>query len=178
MNPEPLLPTGRFLATLHIVYREGVQLSYSWHRLYDQTIDQYWVEQLNQRPDQAEILEAFASRFGRMQDTIADKLLPRWLLALAERPGSQIETLNRAERLGVLENMEQWLQARKLRNLLVHEYIQSPASFSDYLQLAKEYSPLLLTTYNRLQSYSVTNMGIGDKALPEQLPLLVREQVF
>ena len=64
----------------------------------------------------AERLEAFVSRFGRMQDTIADKLLPRWLLAQAETPGSQIETLNRAEKLGVLPDVEQWLEARKLRN--------------------------------------------------------------
>jgi hypothetical protein len=33
---------------------------------------------------------------------MADKLFPRWLQALAETSGSQIETLNRAERLGVL----------------------------------------------------------------------------
>lgn len=69
------------------------------------------------------------SRFGRMQDTIADKLFPRWLLALAETPGSQIETLNRAERLGILNSTERWLEMRNLRNRLVHEYMTDSAKF-------------------------------------------------
>jgi hypothetical protein len=56
-----------------------------------------------------------------MQDTIAHKLLPRWLEALVESPGSQIEMLNRAERLGAIESTENWLMARKLRNRLIHE---------------------------------------------------------
>ncbi len=55
----------------------------------------------DRHPELAKRLEAFVSRCGRMQDTIADKLLPRWLLAMAETPGSQIAVLNRAERLGV-----------------------------------------------------------------------------
>ena len=43
-----------------------------------------WVRGLASAPELAEQLEAFVSRFGRMQDTIADKLIPRWLMGLAE----------------------------------------------------------------------------------------------
>jgi hypothetical protein len=85
-------------------------LIYSWSRLYNQTIDVDWVNNLDNHADCAEQMETFVSRFGRMQDTMSDKLFPRWLLALAETPGSQIETLNRAERLGGLERTEQWLE--------------------------------------------------------------------
>jgi hypothetical protein len=89
------LPVGRFLETLEIVFREGAHLAYSWQRVYSQPIDSAWVRGLATNPEHAETLEAFVSRFGRMQDTIAGRLLPRWLLALAEMPGSQIEVLNR-----------------------------------------------------------------------------------
>lgn len=85
---------------------------------------------MEQDRERAERLEAFVSRFGRMQDTLADKLLPRWLSALAEPVGSQIENLNRAERLGVVEDTLQWLEARKLRNRLVHEYAIEAADFA------------------------------------------------
>jgi len=71
------LPAARFLQTLEIVAKEGVHLSYSWNRLFSQTIDVEWVASLDQNPSIAEQLEAFVSRFGRMQDTMADKLLPR-----------------------------------------------------------------------------------------------------
>ena len=77
------MPVERFVKTLHIVSREGVYLSYSWHRLFPSAIDAAWVAALAGHPEAAERMDAFVSRFGRMQDTIADKLLPRWLQALA-----------------------------------------------------------------------------------------------
>ena len=166
------LPIDRFLQTMDIVSREGNHLLYSWKRLYAQPINSAWVLELEEKPEIAEMLEAFVSRFGRMQDTIADKLLPRWLVALAETPGSQIETLNRAERLGVIENVEHWLEARKLRNRLIHEYMESEENFANDLLLAKEYSALLINTSNKLNEFAITRMGIDKARLPKPLDLL------
>ncbi len=166
-----LLPQDRFLHTLEIVFREGRHLAYSWDRLYSQPIDAVWVSGLEDNPEIAERLEAFISRFGRMQDTIAGKLLPRWLLALAETPGSQIETLNRAEKLGVVESVERWLEARKLRNRLVHEYMVNAEVFVEDLELARNYSLMILQSYNRLCSFATSRMGIKDNAIPERLKL-------
>lgn len=165
------LPTDRFLHTLGIVAHEGRHLAYSWERVFTDPIDADWVQGLESAPEIAERLEAFVSRFGRMQDTIADKLLPRWLMALAETPGSQIENLNRAEKLGVLDNVERWLEARKLRNRLVHEYMQSPESFAEDLKLAKEYSRLLIDFYNRLRDYAANRMEIDETKLPQKMEL-------
>lgn len=43
-------------------------------------------------PVLAERLDAFVSRFGQLQDNLADKLLPQLLIALAEKPGPAITT--------------------------------------------------------------------------------------
>jgi hypothetical protein len=75
-------------------------------------------------PMLAERLDAFASRFSRLQDTVGDKLLPALLLALAERPGAAIDNLDRAEKLGLLSSADIWLEMRRLRNQMVHEYIE------------------------------------------------------
>ncbi|TRW92211.1 hypothetical protein [Candidatus Methylobacter oryzae] len=171
MNASLELPALRFLHTLGIVAKEGKHLSYSWNSLSNQVIDLEWVINLEQNPGRAEQLEAFVSRFGRMQDTMADKLFPRWLLALAEIPGSQIETLNRTERLGILLSTEQWLQARNLRNRLVHEYMTDPVKFIEDLALAKEYSLMLIETFNRLRQDAITRMKYNEGNLPEELPL-------
>jgi len=171
MSPTLGLPVARFLHTLEIVAKEGKHLSYSWNGLFNQAIDVEWVDSLEQNPSCAEQLEAFVSRFGRMQDTMADKLLPRWLLALAEVPGSQIETLNRAERLGVITSTERWLEARNLRNRLVHEYMISSAKFVEDLALAKEYSLMLIDTYNRMRQDAMKRMGHKKESLPEELNL-------
>ncbi|WP_275099261.1 hypothetical protein [Sedimenticola hydrogenitrophicus] len=172
MTISSILPVDRFLLTLDIVSREGGHLAYSWNRLYQrQVIDVTWVNSLETHPELAERVEAFISRFGRMQDTIADKLLPRWLMALAETPGSQIETLNRAERLGIIENVEHWLEARKLRNKLVHEYMESAETFAEDLMLGKEYALMLLDSFNRLREFAAVRMGIEEAQLPKPLRL-------
>jgi hypothetical protein len=168
-SPPALLPVDRFLQTLDIVAREGRQLLWSRERVFAQPIDRCWVAQLPDAPEIAETLEAFVSRFGRMQDTIADKLLPRWLQALAERPGSQIETLNRAERLGVLQDVTEWLEARALRNRLVHEYMTDSAAFAADLGLAYGYCLLLVDTYNRVRSDAAARLGITEAVLPPAL---------
>lgn len=165
------LPLNRFLYTLDIVAREGRHLQYSWGRLYSQPINVDWVRELESAPELAEQLEAFVSRFGRMQDTIADKLLPRWLLALAETPGSHIETLNRAEKLGVISDVEQWLEARKLRNRLIHEYIENPETFAENLKLAKKYSLMLVNCFNQIRNFAATRMAVKENKLPQKVEL-------
>jgi hypothetical protein len=156
-----LLPVARFHQTLEVVGREAKHLRYSQGRLFQEDIDAAWVESLERYPELGERLEAFVSRFGRMQDTIADKLLPRWLLAVAETPGSLIEVLNRAERLGVVESTERWLQARKLRNRLIHEYMVDPTAFAADLHLAREFTDMLMKTYERVCEFAATRMQEG-----------------
>ena len=81
---DNILPVNRFLSTLAVVAKEVEHLEWSRSRLFEQNIDAAWVESLTARPELAERLEAFVSRYGRLQDTLAGKLLPRWLLALAD----------------------------------------------------------------------------------------------
>lgn len=169
-----LLPVDRLLWTLDLVQREGAHLLYSWRSLFsrDQVPDQHWVESLDDHPEEAVRLEAFVSRFGRMQDTMADKLIPRWLDALAESPGSQIENLNRAERLQVIESTEDWLMARKLRNRLVHEYMRNARDFAEALAQARNQSLMLIGSYNRLRADIIKRLAIDADRLP--LPLSAR----
>lgn len=171
-DSQPLLPTDRFLWTLDIVAREGRHLRYSWSSLFagGHVPGADWVAALEHSPEEAVRLEAFVSRFSRMQDTTADKLIPRWLQSLAERTGSQIENLNKAERLGVLESTQQWLAARKLRNQLVHEYMQDPNAFAAALAEAREHSLMLMVTYNRVRDYAEQRMAL-EAPLPERLAL-------
>ncbi len=170
MNGQSLLPIDRFLDTLNIVAKAANHLQYSRQRLYSQSITPAWVKHLDTEPLQAEQLEAFVSRFSRLQDMMAGKLLPRWLMALAETPGSLIETLNRAEKLGVIESVDTWLEARQLRNRLIHEYMRDEEHFYQDLMLANDYSLMAIQTYNRLLSYCETHMQLDKHPLPSKLP--------
>lgn len=165
MTEKPVLE--RFLSTLAVVAREERHLLFSRQRVFHEPINADWVRSLEEQPEKAERLEAFVSRFGRIQDTIAAKLLPRWLMAQAEEPGTQLEALNRAERLGVLESAERWLEARALRNRLVHEYMEDPEAFAQDLRLAEQYCDLLVDTYHRVLGFVVNRMEIAAHRLPE-----------
>ena len=59
------------------------------------------VKKIELDPILAERLDAFVSRFGRLQDTVGDKLLPALLTALAEKTGPAIDNLDKAEKLGL-----------------------------------------------------------------------------
>jgi hypothetical protein len=113
--------------------------------------------------DLAERTDAFVARFGRLQDTLADKLLPVLLDALAEPVGPAIDNLNRAERLGWISSIPAWLEARRLRNRMIHEYVAEASELASTLTLAHDTVPILDSAARvmaaRANSFSLTRQG-------------------
>ncbi len=106
-------------------------------------------QQIESDPILAERLDAFVSRFGRLQDTVGDKLLPALLLALAERSGPAIDNLDKAEKLGFIESADTWMELRRLRNQMVHEYIEDLAVLTSALRSGHAFVPMLVTAARR-----------------------------
>lgn len=159
----------RFLSLLEIARREGDLLLKTDARLFKASLDAAWVERLESDEDLAERLDAFVSRFGRMQDTMGDKLLPSLLRSLAEKPGSALDNLNRAEKLGLLASVVEWLDVRNLRNKLVHEYMVDAEEFAIALNKAHVVVALLVTTYNAINLFAQAR--ISAPAWPDLLPV-------
>jgi hypothetical protein len=155
----------RFLATLEIVRRELTHLLRSERKLGAASIDRRWVESLESDADAADTLEAFVSRYGRIQDTIAGKLLPRALRAVAEEPGTQLDNLARAERLGWIDSEAQWLDARGLRNRLIHEYMTDPDQFAEDIRAALECVALFHKAYEGFLALAGKQFGVAEDAL-------------
>ena len=65
------------LLALELARKEAAHLRYTHGTLFAQPIDLGWVRQLVSRDDLAEKIDAFVSRFGRLQDHIGEKLIPR-----------------------------------------------------------------------------------------------------
>ena len=102
--------------------------------------------------DDAERVEAFVARFSRLQDTLGDKLLPALLLALGEPVGAVIDNLDRAERLGFVASADDWLATRRLRNRMVHEYVEDPAVLAESLRQGHALVPMLLDVELRFRN--------------------------
>ncbi|MEF8794094.1 hypothetical protein [Thiohalorhabdus sp.] len=144
----------RLLWLLEVTEHEGRHLLQTTERLFVQTLDMEWYAALETDPDLAERVDAFSARFGRMQDTIGDRLVPELLRQLLEQPGSALDNLQRLEKLGLLASAEEWVEARNLRNQLVHEYMRDPAVFLQALERARQLVLLLVGTYNAILAYA------------------------
>lgn len=148
---EILLERLKFL--LETVSREEQHLTQTTGRLFTKSIDAAWVESLEDSPEIAERLDAFVARFGRMQDTIGDKLIPEMLKQVLETPGSLLDNLNRMEKLGLISSVQDWIEARNIRNRLVHEYMRDAKEFAQALNRAHELVSLLIETNRSIRNY-------------------------
>ena len=99
-------------------------------RLFARPFDAARAAALRSDLDESERTDAFVARFGRLQDTLADKLLPELLRSQAEPVGVAIDNLDRAEKLGLLRPADAWVDTRKLRSRMVHEYVRDPAELA------------------------------------------------
>lgn len=134
-----------------IVALEVEHLQQTDQRLFQEPMDADRVRRLRYDIDLAERVDAFVARFGRLQDTVADKLLPALLQAKAESVGPALDNLNKAERFGWLASVDEWLVVRKLRNRMIHEYVKDPAELAQALQAAHDFVPLLVHTAQRMR---------------------------
>lgn len=122
----------RFL--VRVVGKQAVQLHTTDQRLFALPMTAERAATLAGDTDLSERVEAFVGRFGRLQDTLADKLLPTLLAALSEPVGAQLDNLDRAERLGWVRSVDEWLTIRQLRNQMVHEYMEDLIQLANALQ--------------------------------------------
>jgi hypothetical protein len=119
-----------------VVNKEIKHLDYAASQVFSGQLTYETVEVLDTMPDLAMGVEAFTSRFCRLQDTLGDKLLPALLKALGEPDRALLINLEKAEKYGWLESSEQWIALRQLRNQMIHEYIENAQTLYDALTTA------------------------------------------
>jgi uncharacterized protein YutE (UPF0331/DUF86 family) len=98
-------------------------------------------------------LESFGAKFGRMQDTVIDKLVPTLLRAAGESTGAAIDNLSRLERIGLIESSDAWLEMRRLRNRLVHEYMDRSDALATALERACRFTEAMHDDVARMRDY-------------------------
>ncbi len=69
-------------------------------------------------------IDSFIYRFTKIQDRMGEKFFPLVLAELYEykRTMALIDVLHRLEKLELLSSSDKWIEYRKLRNVLTHEY--------------------------------------------------------
>ena len=138
----------KFLA--RVVRKECKHLITTDQRVFGASFTIEQAKKLEENIELAERVEAFVGRFGRLQDTVGDKLLPLLLMALGEKSAAAIDNLDRAERLELLSSADEWMTMRNLRNQMVHEYVEDLVVLTNALQTGHNFVPALVATANKM----------------------------
>jgi hypothetical protein len=140
----------RLIRLLELAGKESRVLRRTAERIERAAPDLGWVIGLETNEPDSEMLDAFVSRFGRLQDTLGNKVIPSLLREGLEPVGTLLDNLARAEALEWVPSMEQWIVGRELRNRLIHEYMDSPEDLFAALRGALKFVPVLLDVCERL----------------------------
>ena len=95
-------------------------------------------------------LEALSSRFGRSVDILIYKVLRNLDIYELEDVENKLDILIRAEKRGFVEDFEQLIEMKDLRNMLVHEYILDIVKI---FKLVIQYTPKLLEVIKTTEEY-------------------------
>jgi hypothetical protein len=136
LDPKIVL---RLQFLVRVVRKECRHLVTTDQRLFGSEFSLQQATRLEEDLDLAERAEAFVGRFGRLQDTLGDKLLPLLLSALGESISSVIDNLDRAERLGIIKSADEWMVMRNLRNQMINEYVEDPVILHSALQSGHDF---------------------------------------
>ena len=149
------------LFALDIAERETKHLRYTLNTLFSQSVTADWLLRVSNNEALAEKIDAFSSRYGRLQDHLGEKLIPKCAALLGEPRRSLIDQLSFAERMGWINDVDGFIQARKLRNLLVHEYVTEAELFAQALQSAQQSAEMLISCVESI-SKELADLGIKD----------------
>jgi len=147
MNKEATTQEQERLAFLaRITDSEATHLALTTERLFgsiakvQEDLVVQWVADI----DTAERLDAFVARFARLQDTVGDKLIPALLRYAGEDTGPAADNLSKAEKFGWIFSAQEWAVIRRLRNQMIHDYIEDPEVLADALEAGRAFTPQLI----------------------------------
>ena len=85
-------------------------------------------------------IDSFIYRFTKIQDRMGEKFFPLVLVELYEykRTMALIDVLHRLEKLELLSSSDKWIEYRKLRNVLTHEYPDNEDEIIEAINLSIE----------------------------------------
>ena len=112
-------------------------LQHSWEKLKNRPFPMILDREKNM--DELEPWEAFSSRFARVTDIFLSKFIRLKVLELDPGfRGEMRDLLDKAEKIGLVSDADQWMKIRELRNKISHEYTTEDLkkTFEDILLLA------------------------------------------
>ncbi len=105
--------------------------------------------------DEFEHIDQFLFRFAKLQDATGEKLFILILEFLKEENTKNkpfIDILNRLEQLGLLNDKNIWLELRKIRNNIAHQYEDEPQQAAEAPNAIYGSKSILETIYSAIKN--------------------------
>jgi len=101
------------------------------------------------------VIDTFIFRFIKLQDYLGQKLFRRFLEEIGElyENMSFIDILDKLERLEIISLSEEWIEIRKLRNKLTHEYPDEIEEMKKEIEIAINKIPVLEEAIENLENF-------------------------
>ncbi len=101
--------------------------------------------------DDMDQFEAFTSRFARMSDMLIQKIFRLIDKIELDDEGTIRDRINRAEKKGLIESADIFIQIRIVRNDIAHEY--HTENIKDIYKKVLELTPYLLNCVEKVKEY-------------------------
>ncbi len=98
-----------------------------------------------------DLFDALTSRFARLSDIIIRKMFRLIDRLDIELEGTVRDSINRAEKKGLIDNADQFGKIREIRNIIAHEYLLEDMS-QLYLEVVKG-TPILIDVVSKIKKY-------------------------
>ncbi|WP_029522448.1 HepT-like ribonuclease domain-containing protein [Persephonella sp. KM09-Lau-8] len=101
------------------------------------------------------VIDTFVFRFIKLQDYLGQKLFRRFLEEIGElyENMSFIDILDKLEKLGIINSSVEWIEIRKLRNKLTHEYPDELEAIKEEINVAMNKISLLEKALQNIEDY-------------------------
>jgi hypothetical protein len=152
LNEDFLDKLNQRIAICQLHYKRMMFAQNSINNIFPLSVKSY--QELTE--EQISYTDQLIYRFSKLQDTIGNKLFPIILEGLQEDIENLpfIDILSKIEKLGLVDNSNQWLVLREIRNIVTHEYPFQLNLLIDGLNQLNEQIVVLSQIWNYIKNYT------------------------
>jgi predicted nucleotidyltransferase len=107
----------------------------------------------NLSKDEVQDIDQYLFRFAKLQDTLGDKLFR--LILQEYEPGDEIvpfiDVLNTLEKLGFITSAKEWMNLRKIRNEISHQYDDEPEEMTQAINNILNHKDIIKEIYLKVR---------------------------
>lgn len=136
---------------LEIVHLHLKRAGINYLKIQDFTID----ESIFLDDEKVNVLDAFIYRFTKLQDFLGDKFFKELLESIGEYKSNMplIDVLDKLEKLNLISSTEDWINYRKIRNLLTHEYPDDYEELISNIKISLKYYSQINENIKNIEQY-------------------------